>query len=168
MEYLTLFLALHIQDIAEKRPSSPSSAYDTMWPSNEYEMGTVPTSPTSPSRAKQRAQGQVGGGGGSPLSPRTLHSATPLSPKRSFLLQSRHSKSATHILSTVRQRIPLLLRAVAMDIPHMFGEGSVNASYSDPEASNSDTAADFALSKRAMDALGFILGGGPSRQQEVC
>ena len=102
-------------------------------------------------------------GPASPLSPRSISPALPLSPKRSFLLQSRQSRSASKIVQIIRQRIPVLLRAVATDV-NMFGD--MNTPFVDADG-GVDTSADFVLSKRAVNALGFVLGGGVRPDQEV-
>eukprot|EP01041_Mallomonas_annulata_P003248 gene3248-6428_t len=173
VEHLALFLVLHIHDTVG-RPSSPTAAYDTIWPTNDHEVMS-PHSPTSPTRIQPRKVNNSG----SPKSPRNSSSSIssqllPASPKRSQLLNSKQYKSASQILNSIRQKIPLLLRAVATDDCMLGVEGLRLAdaggdSYSSADSHSHSTngggvggGGDFLLSKRSLNALSLVLGGSVS------
>lgn len=166
IEYVALFLVMHIQD-SQARPSSPKAAYDTAWPgADSAESITSPPSPKSPSRAQRQSLANVG----SPKSPRSPRSpSTTLtsvsSPKRSMLISSRQGRSIQQILHSIRQKIPLLLRAVC---PEDADVGLEGLCLGDGDGGSSHVSGgEILLSRKAINSLGLLLCGGWSRDREV-
>mmetsp|Transcript_23361 Transcript_23361/g.23555 ORF Transcript_23361/g.23555 Transcript_23361/m.23555 type:complete len:316 (+) Transcript_23361:38-985(+) len=174
VEHVAIFLVLHIQE-AVGRSNSPSAAYESVWPSNEHEL-TSPPSPTSPIRNNRKLPSS-----GSPKSPRSMSSSVP-SPKRSTLLtsHSRQQRSTTQILYSIRQKIPLLLRAVSIDDCglnvenlHLADSPSISSSISASADSSSvspsliHTSGEFPVTSRGFNALSLVLGGGYEREREI-
>ena len=197
MEYVAIFLALHVQDSTSpsmnhpqtpqsKAVSSPTLAYEAVWPSAPG-AATTPTagatadepgSPqTSPSKDHNRVQ-RKSPLSGSPMSPRSPKASQSPANKRSMAVspQAKTPRSNAQHLHSVRQKIPLILRSLSsehlddtmltdltMNIdtpPH--GNQAGEAQYSEGNQSS-----DFSISRKTLDALGLIICGGFSRDQAV-
>ena len=113
--------------------------------------------------------------------------------KRVSLMSPRQSKSASHYLCTLRQKLPTILRAITVDestlgIEHHGEHGAPGGGHghvglgassprdmgspvgSPPSGSGGGGAAasmDFSVSRRAVDALGLVIAGGTARDQHV-
>jgi len=173
IEYVAIFLILHIQE-TNQRPSSPSTSYESVWPTHEMDIPSPPSPTSSPIQSRK----QLGPLSShlSPRSPSTAQRSIPtsssspqssitLSPsnKRSSLIHPRsyQSRSFTQNLHLIRGRLGLLLRAVACD--EGGGYGCENFKQSDIDSISND----FCVSLRALDSLGFLICGGLSRERQV-
>ena len=129
---LAIFLVLHIGDLPTKS-TIPVTTYDAVWPS-EIEGTNSPPSLSSPIKAPSPISLGLRISSSTPPSPRSpvhsprahpmsgassVHSPrTPLgssSPKRSSLMSPRASRSASHYLYLIRQKLPIILRALTLD-----------------------------------------------------
>ena len=161
-----LFLSLH-QITTSNRPSSPTKLYDSYWPSPDKEEDTTSTpsaeymSPTT-----------------SPRSPRKKGSPRPSSPKpRSPLLQVKHTRSSTYHLNSLKDRMPFMLRLLSgldsgfLDVDSMaLGARSGSIDETDmisPRHTHSYGNIEISLTKRGLNALGLVMGGGVSKTAEV-
>jgi hypothetical protein len=198
LEYVAIFLVLHLYDpsaapsngsnASTSKLGSPIVAYDAVWPSgpvvsppsDSETLSLSPTqSPTKEGAARVRKfAGHMSGPSMSPRSPKANHSpggkrggassSNPMSPTAA----SRTPRSSAQYLHTVRQKIPLILRSLCMDLQDestmtdltlsIDVNGSGDAGYAAAAPSN-----DFSISKKTLDALGLIICGGYSRDQSV-
>lgn len=161
--YLVVFLALH-QITTHNRPSSPTKLYDSYWPSPDKEEDAAATEFMSPT--------------GSPRSPRKKISPRPSSPKpRSPLLQIKHTRSSTYHLSSLKDRMPSILRLLSgletgfLDVESGTLLSCRSGSFDDDLASSGYGSAignmEITLSRKSMAALGLALGAGFAKTTEV-
>ena len=121
LAYLAIFLVLHTNDL-QSRSSLPGSSYDTVWPDAD----SVLSPPSAPISSPSKIHGlnirmlPISGPPSpkSPVgSPRSGGNTIlmPTSPKRMSSMSPRQCKSASHYLYTIRQKLPIILRAVTID-----------------------------------------------------
>jgi len=155
VEYLCLFIVLHMQDSANKVGSpAASNTYDAVWPGGIDSETLSPRSPSpsgssspSPRSPPHRPpSSSLSTISPSPGSPSSLSQACmrPSSPKRQMYPIQRQHRSAPYILELIRSRLPLLVRSISSEL----------------EAVGSDNRI---IARRAIDRLGLIIGGGPSQ-----
>jgi hypothetical protein len=187
LEFVAIFLVLHTSDTQPSKSAVASSVgYDTAWPNPLLQSDEpLPLSPMS-SPTKSRKFPNVG----SPQSPRSpKQSPKPASPssnrggssptggagnsKRSFFNNSRTPRSTAQYLHSVRQKIPVILRALCADLDSQF-DTLQPATPHTPERGDSDSEktvlpklVDFAVARKTIDALGLIVCGGHSRDEHV-
>ncbi len=189
VEYLIIYLVLHIPDnTLIQRPSSPtiSAHYDTVWPSTNnlfmdaVESNTGLTSPvkeksnsfasiapTSPNSTNNNLSIKIPGNS-SPTSPTQSRSTSPTSPKRN---QSLHSYSQRLSKLSSTQYLYLLKVKINIILTILQDESVVNSSLSSPNDnyidninnSNSNNPSISLISRKTIDNLGLILGGGENR-----
>lgn len=121
LSFLAVFLVLHTSDLP-CRSNSPGSHYDTGWPDPDTTLLSPPSLPlSSPSKIHNLAtKFQPNLAPPSPKSPTSSPRSSnspllPTSPKRANIMSPRQSKSASHYLYSVRQKLPLILRAITID-----------------------------------------------------
>ncbi len=188
VEYLVMYLVLHIPDnTLIQRPSSPTigSHYDTVWPStNNLFMDTVESNMglTSPVKEKFNSFASIAPtspnatnnlsikipGTSSPTSPTQSRSTSPTSPKRNQSLHSysqRQSKlSSTQYLYLLKVKINIILSILQDENAVSSSLSSPNDNYTDNSSSNNSNQTISLISRRTIDNLGLILGGGESRE----
>jgi hypothetical protein len=169
---LVVFLVMHSPYSALSKPNSPRTTYDTVWPSQEnISQGNY--SPPSPNQKKTL-------GGASNSLPPGSSSTSPMSP-RNLRASSRRGgntptywKSANHHLNSIREKLPLLLRAVSLIDSVLMEHEDINernnSRYSDDSNSNDASklvgvACDVTMF--GMDSLGLIIGGSFGKTKEV-
>jgi hypothetical protein len=201
-ECLVIFLIMHTSE-HHSRPASPSAVYDTMWPLQQSVPSSSSSSSSSSSLSLSPVSqfygyGAAGGASGrgavdspsdfastdrsrkfapinapkSPTSPKS--GGRPLSPKRSHVSSPKSYKSSLQYVHMIRQRLPLILSALATEASHMdedllglelgHAESPFMSSGREPGRL---TASEFLISRKAIDCLGLILGGGATRDDEV-
>lgn len=158
IECVVIFLAMHIIETTAAKPTAPTIAYEAVWPLDEK--GEVyPSSPVaSPSSPAKEVRSRALSPMSSPMSPRSPRNSPqkPQSPRTLTTSATRTPRASTQHLHSVRQKIPIILRALnSSDIENIGGidldEGKL----------------DFQVSRRVADALGMVLCGGQSRDQTV-
>ena len=188
VEYLVIYLVLHIPDnTLIQRPSSPTigSHYDTVWPStNNLFMDTVESNMglTSPVKEKFNSFASIAPtspnatnnlsikipGTSSPTSPTQSRSTSPTSPKRNQSLHSysqRQSKlSSTQYLYLLKVKINIILSILQDENIVSSSLSSPNDNYTDNSSSNNSNQSISLISRRTIDNLGLILGGGENRE----
>lgn len=188
VEYLVIYLVLHIPDnTLIQRPSSPTigSHYDTVWPStNNLFMDTVESNMglTSPVKEKSNSFASIAPtspnatnnlsikipGTSSPTSPTQSRSTSPTSPKRNQSLHSysqRQSKlSSTQYLYLLKVKINIILIILQDENVVSSSLSSPNDNYTDNSSSNNSDQSISLISRRTIDNLGLILGGGENRE----
>lgn len=170
LEYVAIFLVMHTADTLSK-PASPSISYETIWPTLGQDSDNSPQSPIaplSPPNLKDGGRGQRKGFSmsGSPLSPRSPKNS-PKSP-RSQVSNSRQPRSTAQYLHIVRQKIPIILKSLAID--DMSSVDALDVPILSKSASfdrESLQSTEFSVSKKTVDSLGLIISGGLSRDQHV-
>jgi hypothetical protein len=177
--HIILFLSLHIPEPSGVRsPGAGGSPhqFDSVWP-GAAESGAglegarspmSPHSPTSspPSKEKKHFFASI-----SPKSPRNTgslghspRSSSPSSPRKALATGFR--PTAAHHLNSIRQRLPLVLRALSLraDPTAVAGGNAANSSPSNPHGGLEE---DLFLYQSDIDCLGLIIGGGSNRDEEV-
>jgi hypothetical protein len=189
LEFIAIFLVLHISETQPSKSAVASSAgYDTSWPNPllQAENEILPISPMS-SPTKSRKFPSVGSPQSprspkqspKPSSPSSRGGASPTngtnSPKRSFFNNSRTPRSTAQYLHSVRQKIPVILRALCSDLDGQFDTLQVATPHTPEKDGDSDKSGsqlgsglvDFAVARKIIDALGLIVCGGHSRDEHV-
>jgi hypothetical protein len=121
LAFLAIFLVLHTSDL-QFRSNLPGSSYDTVWPDAD----TVLSAPSAPISSPSKIHGLSirmlpSSGPPSPKSPVGSprsggHTVLmPTSPKRMSSMSPRQCKSASHYLYAIRQKLPIILRAITID-----------------------------------------------------
>lgn len=168
MEYVAIFLAMHISEPKIRTsPHSLQSQYtETMWPSpaaveSESFSNSNPThSLSSPSKLV------------SPKSPRSPKKLT--SPQRKIVQNS--GRTTVQYLHLVGKNLPIILSALSHDDCFIEELSTNENSYEffSPDSESDATVKklslkvqDFGVSRRTIDSLGLIIGGGFSREEEV-
>lgn len=169
-EFLAILLVMHVVD---DPPSSPKVSSDSSWPEDLSEASS-PVSPKAfPSSRATNAY--------LPKSPRSPKSSNEMKyntsynrllkrneivgdidslDKKTSLGSGRLAKSGLYSLNSLRTRMPAILRALSME------------NSTEDEVLSSDTSHDFIgldlmISRRAVNALGVIICGGYSREEQV-
>ena len=121
LAYLAIFLVLHTSDL-QFRTNLPGSNYDTVWPEPDVVLSPPTAQISSPSKMHSvNIRVMLSSGPPSPKSPvgsprNGGHSALlPTSPKRMSASSPRQGKSASHYLYAIRQKLPIILRAITID-----------------------------------------------------
>lgn len=132
LAHLAIFLVLHTSDL-QSRSNLPGSNYDTVWPDADAVLSPLSAPISSPSKIHGlNIRMLPSSGPPSPKSPVSSprgsgHSHTvtmPTSPKRMSSMSPRQCKSASHYLCAIRQKLPIILRAITIDASAL---GSDNA-----------------------------------------
>lgn len=158
MECMAIFLAMHIAESTTAKPAAPTVAFEAVWPLNEngevFCSSPIASPSSSPARDARRSHSPLA----SPMSPRSPRNSPqkPSSP-RTHTSSTRTPRASTQHLHSVRQKIPLILRAL----------NSSELDSTGPSDAEESSKLDFKVSKRVTDALGLVLCGGQSRDQTV-
>lgn len=131
LAYLAIFLVLHTSDL-QARSNLPGSNYDTVWPDTEAVMSPSLAPISSPSKIHGLNIRLLPSSGppspkspvSSPKSGHTHSVSMPTSPKRMNSMSPRQCKPASHYLYAIRQKLPIILRAITIDASAL---GSDNA-----------------------------------------
>lgn len=173
LEFIAVFLIMHVVDAnhSKSATSSPNVLFDSVWPGahpgmegGEREALLSPTSSPPKNEVKKKYPSM-----GSPLSPRSPKSQV-LSPNSEAARKNRlvrTPRSMAQYLHSVRQKIPIILKALGSEEDHLEGIGHFT-----PEKGTGDDLApnallDFPISRKTIDALGLIVCGGRSRDEHV-
>lgn len=159
IEYITIFLLLHVLSDEPNEKNNLSATYDSIWPSsNLSDTEVVPLSPSSsPTKDQMKSYKK------SPLSPKSPKSPMPSSPTKSSMTGSRTPRSTAQHLHSVRKKMPSILKLLALDFDD-------NAEMTDVvgEGQDSDISyGDVMINKKIVDALGLIIRGGFTREEMV-
>ena len=121
LAFLAIFLVLHTSDL-QFRTNLPGSNYDTVWPEPDVVLSPPSAQISSPSKMHgANIRVMLSSGPPSPKSPVSSprnggHSVLlPTSPKRMSASSPRQGKSASHYLYGIRQKLPIILRAITID-----------------------------------------------------
>ena len=120
---LAIFLVLHTSDL-QSRTASPGNHYDTVWPDADAVLSPPSAPLNSPSKIHGLSIRMLPSSGppspkspvGSPRNNSHGHSVLlPTSPKRLSAMSPRQCKTASHYLYAIRQKLPIILRAITID-----------------------------------------------------
>jgi hypothetical protein len=169
VECIIIFLVLHVTDNAPVAKAIPTTSFDSVWPINP-EGDIYPSSPNaSPSSPVRDRSTHRSSPIASPRSPRNQTSPHQnVSPKRMSPSSPRTPRISTQHLLSVRQKIPIILRALSWaystnaneDITAFLAED-----HREPE--NASSINMFVVDRKIADYLGLVICGGYSRDQCV-
>ena len=169
-EYLAILLVMHVID---DPPSSPKIPSDSIWPEDLNENYSPASPKTFPSSRATNAYLPK-----SPRSPKSSHEMKYNSSynrllkrneivgdidsldKKTNIGTGRMAKSGLYSLNSLRSRMPAILRALSL-------ENSAEEDLISQDASQDFLGVDLMVSRRAVNALGIIICGGYSREEQV-
>ncbi|KAJ1423387.1 tubulin binding cofactor C-domain-containing protein [Ochromonadaceae sp. CCMP2298] len=168
LEFVAIFLFLHLHDgpALSLSQKSPTVAYEDSWPNALPGAPTpeddVPTSPISPKNSAKSKPFN------SPISPRSPRNLSPRNRSGSPTSGARAPKSSAQYLHAVRDKIPLILRSLSIEQQEESTMTDLTLSIDTSRIDDMGAlATDFAIAKKTVDALGLIVCGGHSRDQNV-
>jgi hypothetical protein len=164
IEYVIIFLLLHVLDPLVRPSPSATSQYDTMWPASmEIDSQISPSSPRSPTSSSKRLH----------LSNSPPSSPPAMSPRSAKNLASgpKYSKSSSQHMQTLKRKLPLILTSLACDMNILEelrnSRDDVAGDLQNLSSGISNqTMSTAMLSGRAFDSLRLILGGGNAFEVE--
>lgn len=173
LQYLAIFIILHLNEESGMKSLSPtqlsSVVYEDTWPAEEErDMMAGGGSMGSPKRdnasSRSRAK-QMPSSPGSPKAPSLVDSSTSALPPG---VNAHSFKSSAQYLHSVKQKIPLILRALCIEQQEGLDDTMTDLTmYPDGGFHLPFIRTEFFVNKRAVDALGLIICGGLSRDQSV-
>jgi len=186
LQYLAIFIILHLIDESGMKPMSPtqqtSVVYEDTWPTTsadeERELMTGSGSMGSPKRDNVSSRSRAKQTSMSPGSPKAGHTSSPAVAHDSALppgVNAHSFKSSAQYLHSVKQKIPLILRALCIEQQEELDATMTDLTLSIEASFYPDGGSfhlpfmrtEFFVNKRAVDALGLIICGGLSRDQSV-
>lgn len=184
LQYLAIFIILHLNE--ESKSLSPtqlsSVVYEDTWPTNnsseeERDLMAGVGSMGSPKRDSASSRSRSRQMPTSPGSPKAGHALSLVDSSTSALppgVNAHSFKSSAQYLHSVKQKIPLILRALCIEQQEglddtmtdlaMYADGGGGLYHHLPPFVRTE---EFFVNKRAVDALGLIICGGLSRDQSV-
>lgn len=165
IEYVIIFLLLHVLDPLVRPSPSPTSQYETMWPSS-MDMDQISPSPPSP-RSPTGSSKRLHLNNSPPSSPPAI------SPRSAKNLASgpKYSKSSSQHMQTLKRKLPLILTSLACDMNALDELRSyrddLTADMQCFSGISNQTMSTAMLSGRSFDCLRLILGGGNSFELET-
>lgn len=186
LEHLAIFLILHISDntTLPHTSKSPQKGYDTMWPAlavNEDE-STAQPEPVSPQNSPKKEHPSMAQlPARSPRSPKvtspvagnahspSISSGSP-SNKRAHSNAARMQRSTAQYLHSVKQKLPVILRALSTDSDDPKEELSLSMDAGEDDSMENLLTSrnpEFRVTQKTLDALGLVICGGYSRDQSI-
>lgn len=157
LEYVVIFLLLHVVDPLV-RPSPSPSQYETMWPSA---MDIDQISPASPSSKRIHLSNSP------PSSPPAL---SPRSAKN-FASTPKYSKTSSQHLQALRRKLPLIVTTLACDVSSLDElKNSRDDFIVDLQTLHLENPGNNQLNmitRKMLDSLKLIIGGGTSNESEI-
>eukprot|EP01033_Poteriospumella_lacustris_P005533 gene5533-3946_t len=172
VECIIVFLILHVTENAPSAKAAPGTSFDSVWPLNpegEVYPSSPISSPSSPIRESNRVTHRAMSPIGSPRSPRNGSSPVQngISPsKRPTASSPRAPRISTQHLHSVRQKIPIILRALSWVVSSNADEDI--AAFMAEDHRNMETSSSinmFVVDRKIADFLGLVICGGYSRDQ---
>lgn len=172
VECIIVFLILHVTENAPCAKTAPGTSFDSVWPLNpegEVYPSSPISSPSSPIRESNRVTHRAMSPIGSPRSPRNGSSPVQngISPsKRPTASSPRAPRISTQHLHSVRQKIPIILRALSWVVSSNADEDI--AAFMAEDHRNMETSSSinmFVVDRKIADFLGLVICGGYSRDQ---
>jgi hypothetical protein len=167
LQYLVIFIILHLNEESAPSPTQLSSVvYEDTWPTNsaeeERDLMAGSSSMGSPKRDNASSRSRAKQMPSSSLVDSTTSTLPPGVNAHSF-------KSSAQYLHSVKQKIPLILRALCIEQQEGLDDTMTDLTmYADGGGLHLPfIRTEFFVSKRAMDALGLIICGGLSRDLSV-
>lgn len=177
VECIIIFLVLHVTDNVPPPKTAPATSFDSVWPltpEGEIYPSSPVSSPSSPIRESNRAAMR------SPIaSPRSPRNNSPLqngsSPNKrqntATMASSgspRTPRLSTQHLHSVRQRIPIILRALSW-VVSTTAEADIDTFIAEDhrDMESATTINMFVVDRKIADFLGLVICGGYSRDQCV-
>lgn len=180
LQYLVIFIILHLNEESGTKPLSPtqlsSVVYEDTWPTNsaedERDLMAGSSSMGSPKRDNASSRSRAKQMPSSPGSPKAAHGSSLVDSTLSTLppgVNAHSFKSSAQYLHSVKQKIPLILRALCIEQQEGLDDTMTDLTmYADGGGFHLPfIRTEFFVNKRAVDALGLIICGGLSRDQSV-
>jgi hypothetical protein len=158
IEFFAIFLLLHVPE-STGRPSSPRTAYESIWPN---EMTSNPHSPV-----KERSPSKLPGSSSPKVSPNSPKSR-PTSPTRLLSpRQSHKSSSISQQALSIQAKLPLFLRSLAIDgISSDFDSLGTELAMSLDLSHSMPHGVDTRISAQSLESLGLILKAATSEAEQ--